>query len=259
MCNKLFGDSKNIVGVEQTSSGDTSIVENNIRYDVMSIARWFEKQTHEAPHIGEHAVERILRHIEQRKKQSPKILVLGLGTIGRQVAGRLLVGNIGTLRAADAFKKLLGPGAKNPLRNAAAGFLMRSNALIPLTAALDTIGEYDVIIGASGSRLFDEDMLESLHPEVSLISVSSSDREFPALAFRRGQEGNIHDDYYLDERCLVNGGFPITFYGNRFEVEPRKIEITIALLQMAVLHAAKPMDIVPHVRSRILDAWLDQT
>ena len=64
--------------------------------------------------------------------------------------------------------------------------------------------------------------------------MSSGDHEFPWG--RSGIEAAAStNDYYLDGRCLVNAGFPITFDGKPHAMPPQQIELTMALLLIRIM------------------------
>jgi hypothetical protein len=233
VCNRHLKRSSKTAGVEQTSSGDTRVRALGLPYSVLSLARSYIKQRHEAPYIGKHACQRIVEHLEKRGKDKPRILVQGLGTVGRQILGRLKW--LGNYDAYGCDKSL---GAVSHFGTVQ--WLRHQEHVLHYSEATRRLSEFDVIVGASGSALLDETQIENLHPAVSLISVSSSDREFPATYFRKESLGGIHDDYYRGDRCLVNAGFPITFQGNYHEVPEREIELTVACLMAAVLTQAQP-------------------
>lgn len=233
VCADLLRGRENVASVEQTSSGHDRVMALGLPFNLLSIARSYLKQRREAPYIANSACLSIVKHLEGRKKRNPKILVLGLGTIGRQVLGRLKL-----FEGQDAFgfdRNIDAVYDKGPIPLLDA----RRCILRNWDKVLERVSEFDVIIGASGRQLFDEMLIPKLHPFVSLISLSSSDREFPAVYFRRGNKGGIHDDYYLGNQCLVNGGFPINFHGNYHEMPAREIELTIACLTAAVLHQSQ--------------------
>jgi hypothetical protein len=221
----------NVVGIEQTSSGHHKIKTNGVTFPCLSVARSFHKLTLESPLIGRCGYERIIRHLTKRGKRNPKILVKGLGPIGQQTSGQFFVANNYNGYATDlSFSgQRFGIGLMQLLRN--------KGRLLEVKEATQRLEEFDVVIGATGSSTFTENDIERFHPEVSLISMSSSDREFPSVPFRRNG-GGPHDDYYLGRRCLVNAGFPITFYGWPNEMPPQQIELTIAQLMMNVLGEA---------------------
>ncbi len=244
--NELIGRRPNVAGVEQTTSGDRRIRDISLEYPVISVARWWTKLVLESPHIASLGAERILRHLKVRDREQANILVLSLGPIGRNTALKLVCESEHKVTAADT--KRYASGAENLLRV--------QGKLLGREEAYERIGEFDTIIGATGTPVINRDQIVKLHSQVSLISMSSSDREFPAVTFRRNKRGRVHDDYWLGEQCLVNGGFPITFYGNYHEVPPEIIELTIASLQLAVLHSVCPeCQDAPYIREQIRQIW----
>ena len=113
--------------------------------------------------------------------------------------------------------------------------LISRGLIIPLSEAMGRLGQFDVIIGTTGSTVLTECDVNRLHPRVSLISLSSSDREFPATFFRK-KTSEIHDNCWKDTRCLVNGGFPITFDGTAQAMPPNQIELTVAIMFTCLLN-----------------------
>jgi S-adenosylhomocysteine hydrolase len=244
---------ENVVGIEQTSSGHHKIQAAHIRFDTHSVARSKHKLTYESPLIGRIAVERILRHLRMRGKSDPNILVFGLGPIGRQIAGRLFVEH----RFRGVATDLKGD-SWDILGNKAGEFLANERRIVPRDEALSRLEEFDVIVGATGSPVLSSEDVEALHPCVSLISASSSDREFPALSFRKFS-GRVHDDYYLGRQCLVNAGFPITFDGKPHAMPPEEIEFTIALLLIHLLdEASDAWHPLPLVVEQVRSLWNPQ-
>ncbi|MEI6058073.1 MAG: hypothetical protein WCQ60_03845, partial [bacterium] len=98
----------------------------------------------------------------------------------------------------------------------------------------------DIIIGATGTSIFDASDLSSLGGEhvYHFLSISSSDREFPVASFRDGNNKKVHNDVVYKNFVFVNNGFPITFLGLKYESTPAEMEKTIALLMGSVLHGA---------------------
>jgi hypothetical protein len=250
--NALCGKLPNIVGIEQTSSGWNRIKKSEISFNSIPVARLHQKQCYESPHIGRHGAKRIITHIKKRGNKKPLILIMGLGAIGRQIAGQLLLKS-----GYDGYATDIDPDRMGGKENILTQLMESRNKLISHDEAMSTLERFNVIIGASGYPVLTETDVNRLHPEVSLISMSSSDREFPALSFRNSQT-ELHDDCYQQKQCLVNGGFPITFYGNRREVPPSQIELTIALLQIFVMHHAKEnfnSHPLPYAINQIYDMW----
>ena len=253
VADRLCGKLPNIVGVEQTSSGHHKIQAANIQFPNISVARSYHKLMFESPFIGENGHKRIMHHLRKCGKSDPNILVVGLGHIGRQTAGRLFVlekfrgvaidPNIDELRRSDK------PGLKGVFDLVLKERMLKPNEL------KQGLSEFDLIVGTTGSPVLTNSDIVNLHPNVSLISMSSSDREFPAVPFRYSG-GELHQDYVLDGRTLVNGGFPITFDGTRDAMPPQQIELTIALLFIRLMdEASNHLQHLPLVVEQIRLMW----
>ena len=81
-----------------------------------------------------------------------------------------------------------------------------------------------------------------MNHKLLLVSMSSADREFPAVYVRKNAGGKnahvgVHQDVIWDNLVLINNGFPITFKGKRYESTPKEIEKTIGLLYGSTLEA----------------------
>ena len=70
----------------------------------------------------------------------------------------------------------------------------------------------DLVIGATGSSLFNKEDLDQLEGEhvYHFISVSSSDREFPVSSFRKNTQ--IHCDVLNRNFVFVNNGSTLSLY-----------------------------------------------
>lgn len=224
-----------IVGVEQTSSGKARIERLGIRFCRHMVASSIFKQRDEAPFIGELGAQRIAVRIATRKVISPRVLVLGLGTIGRHTAARLYLKHELEVCVTD-------PNYADPARKLSeepANKMFDSRKLrLEHADALRQLNRFNVIVGASGSQvLTSKQIVECTHKHAMFISMSSGDAEFPSYVFRSHSHG-VHSDCVVGNRCLVNAGFPITFTGQRHELHPLKIELTIAMLQASVMDLA---------------------
>jgi len=97
-----------------------------------------------------------------------------------------------------------------------------------------------LIIGATGSQILTEhelEMMTTFNQNVYLVSVSSSDREFPVVGHRNGQNADdVHVSTTYKNITFVNNGFPVNFQGNRYEGEIEGIEPTIGQLLGSVLY-----------------------
>ena len=234
-----------VEAVEQTSSGWHLLKDEVIDFKVFFVARSYPKLRYETPFVTKLCYERVLEHLEERELEEPKILIIGnRGHIGSSLEARF----------SKQFKTLGFDVVFDP-----------NGKLYSLSDYFgDQLKEFDVVIGGTGSLSVSAVMLGKLKKSVSLISVSSADREFPSLLFRKEKSG-LHQNHFQSERCLVNSGFPITFYGNYHEMPANQIEITCALLMFGVLRASlKENDerTMPHyvaaIASRLSDMYFKQ-
>lgn len=207
-----------IFGVEQTSSGFRRLEKVSLRFPVINVARSKLKLEEESVFIGINAVEKIEAVLT--KLPSPKVLVIGLGPIGRAIA--------------DSLKR------KGMLVE---GFDV-AHGHSDLVRKISDI-KPSLIVGATGTPvLTKEDIaaLAALGQMTYLVSLSSSDREFPVVPFRTGSQ--IHGDIVVQNVCFVNNGFPVSFKGNRSEITVEWIEPTIAQLLGSTLYCANQSDLI---------------
>ena len=233
--------SEKLAAIEQTSSGYKHLknVCPNPRFEVIMVARTSAKLIYETPFITKLGIERIVKHIKKRNLFPSKILVMGQGPIGTSLSRRLEQLEV----RHESFDIKLNPEGLSHF----------------LESRREDLKNFNVIIGTTGAEVFNEEDLKKMNPSVSLISLSSSDREFPS-AFIRCQNNNlgIHADYFFGKQCLVNSGFPITFYGNYHELSPKLIEITCSMLYAAVLLSASKNSIrdMEYLGSKLSDKFV---
>lgn len=198
--------------VEQTSSGFRKLENEVINFPVFNVARSKTKLTQESPIIARIIFERLKNYFFSQKIDSPKIIIIGLGPIGNAILEILSEENYDV-----------------------AGFDIETDKIKLISYLKEN--KPNIVIGATGSPLMNELDIQKLESEHTyhLISVSSSDREFPVVSFR--QNNLVHDDVKYKNIIFVNNGFPITFKGNKYESTPIEIEKTIALLTGSVLHS----------------------
>lgn len=221
--NKNFNDIKNkfqIIGIEQTSSGFRKLEKEQLNFPVINVARSPIKLDRESPLIARLGCDRINDTIKSYSIVEPRILVIGLGPMGNNVQlilkeeGYFVIGHDTNLNTQDEVVSLV-----------------RENNI-------------NIIIGVTGTSLITEEQVKRLSEIVSeklyLISMSSSDREFPSAFLRQESPQNAltHSDAQWKNIFLINNGFPITFKGKRYESTPLEIERTIALLYGSVLYAS---------------------
>lgn len=199
-----------IYGVEQTSSGKNKLLKKPLPFLVNSVASSVEKLSIETDYIIRHSFNRIEEYfIENNIEKSIQILIIGKGAIGKTMSYKLQEHGY----TCDEYDILDGK--------------MKTH-----------FGIYDVIIGATGFNSLPSEKLQELKKGCHLISISSSDREFPAIGIRKNSISgiNIHDTFIHRENdiCLANGGFPITFKGMYYECDPVEMDVTIMKLSEAI-------------------------
>ncbi len=221
--NKNFNDIENkfhIIGIEQTSSGFRKLEKEKLNFLVINVARSPIKLDKESPLIARLGCDRINDVIKSYSIDEPRMLVIGLGPIGKNVQlilqeeGYFVIGHDTNLNTQDEIVDLV-----------------KENNI-------------NIIIGVTGTSLITEEQVKRLS-EISseklyLISMSSSDREYPSAFLRQEcvKSALTHSDAQWKNVVLVNNGFPITFKGKRYESTPIEIERTIALLYGSVLYAS---------------------
>lgn len=202
---------KVLFAVEQTSSGFRRLEAESLPFPVLNVARSATKLIQESPLVARHAFERMKSYFSENTIVNPNVVVVGLGPIG------------------EAVRELLEEEGFS-----VSGFDSRHGD----TDLLATIiaSKPDVVIGATGVSVLTEEDIEKLSSDkpMYLISMSSSDREFPVARFR-GDNTVIHTDIRYRNIVFVNNGFPISFMGARYELTPIEIEKTICLLGGAVM------------------------
>lgn len=200
--------------VEQTSSGFRKLEKTHLPFPVLNVARSATKLNQESPFIARHACDRMKDYFFEKELIVPRVLVIGLGPIGESVKQYF---------EQDGFN--------------VQGFDIKEGH----SDLMSTILEYrpNVIIGATGTSVLSAEDARQLVSEepLYLISMSSSDREFPAAQFREGNT-STHVDITYKNLTFVNNGFPISFKGNRYESLPIEMEKTMCLLGGSVIYGA---------------------
>jgi len=204
-----------VVGIEQTSSGYRALRKQQFSLPVVNVARSPVKLTLESPFVAAAVRMRFDQYFAARPSLRPtRILVLGHGPVGAAVAANLSRDYLVTCRDAG----------QSP------------DALVHLLT-----DNFDMIIGATGTRALTATDVSQLRPGTILTSVSSSDREFPAASLRRllPPTSDCHRHIDVNGVSLLNSGFPLNFDGQEHSVPPQEIQLTRALLLAAVYQAAQ--------------------
>lgn len=210
--NTLNSYSVPIISIEQTSAGYHYLKNIKLNTGVINVARSKAKLELETPYIVESSLKRIQVYLSTKQLVGKQVLVLGQGVIGT------CIGN--------ALKKLCHVSGFDPI--------------LPSDRALeDLLPHADIILGCSGVKSLDYSLYNSLKPGVKLISLASSDREFNAYRFRRQLpiSNRCLDTFTNGAISLIQGGFPINFFGERNNMPMEKIQITLTLLLSSVYQA----------------------
>jgi S-adenosylhomocysteine hydrolase len=209
-----------IIGIEQTSSGFRKLENKPVSFPIINVARSKIKLDKESPLIARLGCDRIEDVIRQYNIAEPRILVVGLGPMGNntmlilQEAGYFVTGHD---TAFHSEKDLT-------------DFMIENRI--------------NMVVGVTGKNILTSEQITKLDKKISnkiyFISMSSSDREFPATFLRKDatqSDEGVHGDIHWKNITLINNGFPITFKGKRYESTPIEIEKTIALLYGSALYA----------------------
>lgn len=204
-------DFSKISGVEQTTSGYESIRKISLRFPVVNLARAKVKLKYESPYIAAVALNEMKKYFSRKQR----VLLIGGGSIGNNIY------------------KILKKEHKITIRD-----YRKDRELFPGKWA-ETIGGYDVIIGATGATVLDSSFFKFLKGKTILASVSSSDREFDGGYFRKlcKKSSTLHAAWEYGGTKLLNAGFPVNFSGKKHSLPPVYAQLTRALLIAGVVQA----------------------
>ena len=213
---------KTIAGVEQTSSGYNLLHNKELHMPVINIARSNSKLGLESPYIAELVVSRLEDYLRNNNKTvEHNTLILGAGPIGLSIRDKLRDKHQVTLY--DTSSK-------------------------EYTVLEKLVKDKDIIIGCTGDISIPHEYHKHLKNTV-LVNAASSDREFDAHHLRKECEKysndnrivrTTHKNYDLSKiglegSVLLNGGFPITFLGNKIEGDANMMQITFGLMYAGIL------------------------
>ncbi len=215
---KIFAKKPEIFsGIEQTNGGKNILLKKELPLYVSSVASSKEKIDVESNDIVRLCIEKIEKYFLKFNLFSSKILVIGAGAIGSRLYEKFQKDNFDC----DIYD-------------------ITHNETVDLSL-------YDVIIGATGANSISQEELSFLKKGVHLISVSSSDREFPSSYIRAKSilGDKAHDDFFSEKLgiYLANGGFPIIFDGGRVGCTPLEIDVTLMkiLYEFGLIVMNKPI------------------
>lgn len=198
-----------IVCVEQTSAGLNYLKERPALPTVINVAKSRAKLSLETPFIVESALKRLFKKVSQEKLIGQKVLITGKGSIGAYV-GKLLENYCSVFYYDTNIKQ------KQNLN--------------------ELVEEVDFVIGCSGACAIKYELYANRKKPLFLVSFSSSDREFEGHKIRETFPINRtpHKNYSFRNVFLINGGFPINFWGSKNNMRMEKIELTMSLLLGAI-------------------------
>lgn len=214
--NKLNLYLPSCVAIEQTSSGYEAIRSQNLPFPVINVARSPLKLRLESPMIAHAAAERLYLSLKEKDLSPEKALIIGGGAIGQAMREKL---------APDMEVSIIDQN--------------KSLSDYEFHELPDLIHSFPLIIGCTGKTSILHSLHPFLSPKTTLVSASSSDREFDSVYLRRKLPINTscHSDLVVGNILLVNSGFPVNFDGDRENIEPELIQLTIALITAGILQA----------------------
>lgn len=220
--NEKYINKYSFSGIEQTSSGFNKLNNKKINFPIINVARSNAKLNYETPLVIDLCINRLKNHIYKRESQIKDILILGNGVIGSCMKKNL--DNRFNIKTID-----------NKYYSSIDDY---QNKLISLLSTCDAI------IGCTGDCSIPKYLHQYLKRPTFLISISSSDREFDAVALRKkiASQANCHEDLWIEGLCLVNSGFPYPFDGNYEEIDLQDFQLTRGLLLAGIFQACLEKD-----------------
>lgn len=215
LLNDLDIDKSKIFCVEQTSSGFNKVKDLDLNIPVINVARSTAKLNYETPFIIESALKRLNFHIPMDQIREANILILGHGSIGKHLEQYL----------DNAFD------GKAKVKTFDSRFQHKHH--LP-----NLLKDAEIILGTSGEISLPYSFYRYLEKEnVFLASISSSDREFEAWKVRKQspKTTNAWKNCKYSNITLIQSGFPINFWGDPNNMDLNYIQITLSLLQGAIL------------------------
>jgi S-adenosylhomocysteine hydrolase len=205
---------KQIIGIEQTSSGYNKLTKIDLKFPVINVARSWAKLKYESPIISEFSIKKLLKCVPEANFD--KVLILGGGAIGSATREKLK--NDSTV---DIFDTAIERSTINNLEQ--------------------ELPNYDLIVGCTGFVSLPNELHRLLKRGCVLASISSSDREFDAYYLRKKikKYTDCHLNLSFEGKTLLNSGFPINFDGKAHSVPPKYIQLTRALLVAAILQSVE--------------------
>jgi len=215
--NTINNDEIQMSCLEQTTSGYEKLKRLDLKMGVVNVARSHAKLKIESGIVAKTAVQAIYEKLFYTTLSPKNILIFGNGAIG----GALADGLEGKF-------------------NVSLADITSEKSDKPYDYYLKNLSKFDLIIGCVGKTILYKDQIDMLNPGTTLISLSSSDREFDIVDMR--SQSVFHSSCHADFECpngvkVMNCGFPINFSGEASKVDIEEFELTRALLTLGILQA----------------------
>lgn len=207
----------NLACIEQTTSGYEKIKSIELNHCVINVARSSPKLQLESKIVCKTAVLAIFDFINSSNSKINKILIFGNGALGKSLKN--LLQDTCEISVVDIDLK---------------------KSEISYEKAIENLCDFDIIIGCVGKEILSAKDIQKLKPGTTLISLSSSDREFDIVNLRQQAEEvtSCHSNFRTVEGInILNCGFPVNFTGNSSKVDIKEFELTRALLSLGILQA----------------------
>ena len=211
-----FKNYNNVVGIEQTSSGYNRLKENKLFFPIINLARSSLKLKRETPIIMNIIKKKIGNYISLSNGKNKIALIMGNGILG------------------NTMYEIL-----NPCFNAFLFDKLPEKYHMKNENLDDVLKKADLIIGCTGTISLSHEKHALLKKNVTLISISSSDREFDSVYLRKKYKfiNNCHTDIQVNGITLTNCGFPINFDDDYEAIDPNDFQLTRALIFSSIYQA----------------------
>jgi S-adenosylhomocysteine hydrolase len=208
-----------LVGIEQTTSGFRALKQTRLNVPIINVARSKTKLIYESPLIARSAIRTIMNHLKRLSIVPQQVLIIGKGAIGKSIQRTLRQINFHEVFFYDTE---------------------RSKSCFMPEMLQQHLSQFDLILGCTGATSLGPELYPFLKKGAVLASISSSDREFNAVALRKQLPVtfNCHEDLLVDSFYLLNCGFPINFDSDFESVDSDEYELTRSLLSQAIFQAA---------------------
>lgn len=207
-----------LIGIEQTTSGFRWLKKSKLKIPIINLARSRTKLFHESPLIAQTSIKTMLKHLSRLPLSIKRILLIGKGAIGKAMCREL---------HRQGFTDTVFYDIQASKSNLSAHVLKES------------LNQFDLVVGCTGSTSIGTDLHQFLKKNAVLVSLSSSDREFEAVALRKSLQPifNCHEHIYSNNVYLLNCGFPIDFDDLFETLDSEEYQLTRSLLAQAIYQA----------------------